>query len=269
MSIVVSKENKQKSPNQYLLEVIEQKRSIPISISDGRVQSLCKHLEEWAGRDLSSIFISGSSAKGTSLKGSSDIDLFISLKASMSDKLKENFNSLVVFLKSKGIVVRPQNVSVRVIYHNLQIDIVPGKKKPRQVHRHYLYTNRREDQNRIETNVNKHVKFILGSNRINEIIALKIWREINNLDFPSMYLEMYVIKALSGKWTSKKFLARNFLHVLEDLSRYIHSTAIYDPANRNNVISSNFYKYELDPIQKAAEASLKQEYLSDIIYNYK
>ncbi|MBP7809072.1 MAG: nucleotidyltransferase domain-containing protein [Bacteroidia bacterium] len=266
MHKIVSKEDKSKSLNTYIQEIIDQKKATPISIDNGHVQSLIKHIIEWAGNDFSEVFVAGSSAKGTALIGSSDLDLFISLKAGMSDRLEDNFHSLAEMFSVKKITFRRQNVSVRVTYYGLQIDLVPGKKKPRSRQRHTLYMHREENQDRIETNVKKHIKYVIESGRINEILAMKIWRDLNGLVFPSMYLEMYVIKALKGKWSTRKFLARNFLHVLEDLSKYIHSTAIYDPSNGSNSISNELGKADKNRIQKAAEESLNKEFMNEIIY---
>lgn len=261
----VSETDKKKSLNQYIVDVTAEWKAPVIMINDYRVKGLLKHIDEWAGRDLSDVFLSGSSAKGTALKGSSDVDLFISLKSSMPETLADKFNSLTEYLTGKNIKVRPQNVSVRAYYHGLQVDLVPGKKMPKQVNWHFLHTNRRDDQYRIQTNVSKHVNFVLNSNRVREIMAMKIWRELNKLDFPSMYLEMYTIKALSGKWSRKIDLADNFLYVLEHIAKYFHSTAVYDPSNGSNVISDSMYAYEKKLIQKAAERSMKQNYLEQII----
>lgn len=262
----VSKEDRLKSPNVYIQEIIDSKLRKTIHINDGRVQSLIGHIKEWAGSDYADTFVSGSSAKGTALIGSSDLDLFVSLKNSLSERLEDNFHSFVQLFKDKKIPFRRQNVSVRLNYHNLQIDVVPGKKKPRSRHRHTLYMHRDENQDRIETNIKAHIDYVINSGRKNEIIAMKIWRDINNLDFPSMYLEMYVIKALRGKWSGKKFIARNFLFVLENISRYFHSTAINDPWNVSNNISNGLGYREKEKIRKAAENSLDLEYLIEIIY---
>lgn len=266
MTKLVGPNDRTKSPNQYILEIIELRKANAISIEDGRVQSLIKHIKDWAEHDFAEVFVSGSSAKGTVLKGSSDLDLFISLKSGMSDRLEDNFHSLAEMLSDKDISFRRQNVSVRVKYHGLQIDLVPGKKKPRSRHKHTLYMHRDEMQNRIETNVNNHIKYVVDSGRVNEILALKIWRDINEIGFPSMYLEMYTIMALKGKWKSKKFLARNFYYVLEHLANYFDSAMVYDPSNGSNKISDSLYAYEKKSIQAAAQRAIKQEFLNQIIY---
>lgn len=266
MSKHVSATELNRSTNQYIMDVINEKKSVPISIRDYRIQPLLGYIREWAGGQLAEIFISGSSAKGTALKGSSDLDLFISLRASTGDSLKEIFHSLFDYLKCKGLNVRAQNVSVRVTYYGLQIDLVPGRKLPNKVNWHLLHTNRRADQDRIQTNVVNHCNHVIGSNRINEITALKIWRQINKIDFPSMYLEMYTIKALSGKWSGKIYLADNIHFVLEHIATYFHSTAVYDPSNTGNTISNTLYKYEKDVIQAAAQKAVNKKYWKEIIY---
>jgi len=266
MSRIVSATEINKSPNQYIIDVINEKKSASVGIRDYRIKRLLEVLREWAGERLDDVFVNGSSAKGTGLKGSSDIDLFISLKSNTSASLKDIYNSLYKCLIEAGFSVEKRNVAQRIIHYNLQIDIVPGKKLPGQRYTHYLYTNRWSDQDRIQTNVHNHVNHVINSGRINEILATKIWRQIHKLEFPSMHLEMYVLKALSGKWTGKAYLANNFEAVLEHISKYFHRTAIYDPSNASNVISQNLYKYEVAAIQAAAEKSLNKSYLKQIIY---
>jgi len=265
MSILITPEQPYRSGNQYLIDVINARKATPISLQDKRIKTLLSTIDVWAGKQLADKFISGSTAKGTSILGCSDLDLFISLKADTNLTLKQIFNSLHDTLK-KEFSVRKQNVSIRVVHNKLQIDIVPGKKMPYQTHWHFLYTNRRQDQERIQTNVNNHVNMVINSGRINEIIALKVWRKINKLDFPSMYLERYAIDALHGKWSGKTHLTDNFLYVLTHIAKYFSTTAVYDPSNSNNVISHSLYKYEKEEIQNAAIKSLKNDYLSHIIY---
>ena len=46
-------------------------------------------IKEWAGDCLNDIQISGSRAKGTAINISSDLDLFVSLKSTTNNTLKE------------------------------------------------------------------------------------------------------------------------------------------------------------------------------------
>lgn len=56
----------------------------------------------WAGQQLSSLKQSGSSAKGTALKGIADFDIFISLKSDTTETLKEIYDKLDTSIKNAG-----------------------------------------------------------------------------------------------------------------------------------------------------------------------
>ena len=66
---------------QYLKNIIANKKADSITIDDWRFTSVKTTLTTWAGEHLSSLKQSGSSAKGTALKGIADFDIFISLKS--------------------------------------------------------------------------------------------------------------------------------------------------------------------------------------------
>jgi hypothetical protein len=266
MSIIVSSGNRQ-TPNQYIIDVINaKKRQTSITMRDYRIKGLISDITSWAGRNYSDLFVSGSSAKGTALQGSSDLDLFLSLKPTIQGTLGEIFTDFSDTLKRIGYDVRPQNVSVRLKHYGLQIDIVPGKKLPNTQDWHFLYTNRRENQNRIQTNVNRHINAVVNSGRVNEIMVLKIWRDINRLDLPSMYLEMYVLKLMARKWSGKGQLTENFLFLLEEIARNFPNVAVYDPSSSTNTISHDLLKSEKQTIQRAATRTLENRYLADMIY---
>ena len=265
MSIIVSAGNRQ-TPNQYIVDVINGKRRQTIFMSDYRIKGLITSIKNWAGRHYGDLFVAGSSAKGTALTGSSDLDLFLSLRPSVPGTLEEIFTGFYETLRKEGYTVRRQNVSVRVWHSRLQIDIVPGKRLPGTQDWHFLHTNRREDQYRIQTNVQRHINTVINSGRINEIIALKIWRDINKLNFPSMYLEMYVLKTMARKWGGKAQLAENFLFLLENISLYFPNVAVYDPSSSTNTISQDLTRTEKQTIQRAAKNTLDYHYLADMIY---
>jgi len=266
MSIIVSSGNRQ-TPNQYIIDVINaKKRQSSITMRDYRIKRLISDITSWADRHYSDLFISGSSAKGTALQGSSDLDLFLSLKPTIQGTLGEIFTDFSDTLKRIGYNVRSQNVSLRLKHYGLQIDIVPGKKLPNTQDWHFLYTSRRENQYRIQTNVKRHINAVVNSGRINEIMALKIWRDINRLEFPSMYLEMYVLKTMTRKWSGKGQLTENLLYLLDDISRYFPNVAVYDPSSSTNTISNDLLKSEKQTIQRAAARTLECKYLADMIY---
>jgi hypothetical protein len=226
------------------------------------INPLKQLISTWAGECLNDIYLSGSRAKGTAINLSSDLDLFISLKSITQNTLNEIYESLFNHIDNAGYKPRKQNVSIGLNIAGKQIDLVPAKKRSGNTNDHSLYINKRDTWT--QTNVIEHINKIKNSGRITEIVLLKIWRKLHNLDFPSIYLELTVLEALSGK--SKSTPARNFLTVLDYLRDEFVSKKIIDPANTNNVISEDLYKYEKEAIQKKASESRSQKYWKDIIW---
>ena len=81
------------------------------------------------------------------------------------------------------------------MYDGANVDFVPGKRQDNYGSDHSLY--RRKADTWTKTNVDKHVNVVAGSGRLNEIRASKIWRERHQLEFPSLYLELMVIRGAS------------------------------------------------------------------------
>ena len=68
-------------------------------------------IRKWAREQLNTVHSSGSFAKGTANRSGTDIDLFISLKHTTTDTLKEIYTKLGGRLREKGYTPRQQNVS--------------------------------------------------------------------------------------------------------------------------------------------------------------
>jgi len=253
------------SSDEYVRNIIS-KYKVPIEVDSSTqnrvINPLVRLLYSWAGDCLNDIQISGSRAKGTALNISSDIDLFISLKSTTSDTLKEIYDSLYNFIYNKGISCRKQNVSIGINYGGHSIDLVPGKKHSGNTNDHSIYRSKKNTWT--QTNINKHISQVKNSGRIEEIVLLKIWRELHQLDFPSIYLELASIEALAYK--NKNQPAANFLSILDYLKDGFVDKTIIDPANTNNVISDDLYKYEKESIAKKAKESRNQQYWENIIW---
>lgn len=219
-------------------------------------------IKEWAGGYLIGVEFSGSRAKGTATTLSSDFDLFISLKHDTENTLKEIYESLFNYLDQKGYKARKQNVSIGVRHWNTDVDLVPAKKRPGNTNDHSLYISKRDTWT--QTNVIKHINTVRDSGRFVEIVLLKVWRKLHGLDFPSIYLELTVLEALKGR--NKSDPANNFLAVLEFLRDQFVEKTIVDPANTNNIISDDLYKYEKEAIRKKAQESRNQRYWKYIIW---
>lgn len=219
-------------------------------------------LRTWAGQQLNALQYSGSYSKETGVRGTSDVDVFISLKSDTTQTLKELYEMLVSLAQNNGWSPRRQNVSVGVTVNGTRGDLVPGKVQAGYQNYHSLYLRKRDSWT--QTNVAMHVDSVRNSGRLKEIRALKIWRMLHRLDFPSLYLELFTIDALSGR--SRSTLAENVLHVLRTVGSSLTSTRIVDPANTNNILSDDLTQAEKQLVAAQASTSARQQSWGSIIW---
>src|SRR5262249_35771092 len=102
----------------------------------------------------------------------------------------------------------------------------------------------------------RHVKLILDSRRQDVIKAIKIWRNLRELDFPSIYLELVVLEALKRNITRIDQPSRRIVPVFEFLAEKFVDARIVDPSNTNNIISHELTREEKERIASEAVASL-------------
>lgn len=219
-------------------------------------------LRTWAGQQLNALQYSGSYAKETGVCGTSDVDVFISLKSDTKQTLKELYEMLVSLAQTNGWSPRRQNVSVGVTVNGTRGDLVPGKVQAGYQNYHSLYLRKRDSWT--QTNVALHVDSVRDSGRLKEIRALKIWRMLHRLNFPSLYLELFVIDALSGR--SRSALAENVLHVLRTIGSSLTTTRIVDPANTNNIVSDDLTQAEKQQVAAQAAGSSREQSWGSIIW---
>lgn len=248
--------------DQYLRNIIANKKADSISIDDWRLTNVKSTLTTWAGQQLSSLKQSGSSAKGTALKGIADFDIFISLKSDTTETLKEIYNKLDTAIKNAGWATRRQNVSIGITHNSLKIDLVPGKIQSGYQNYHSIYSSKKDTW--MQTNIDLHINTVKNSNRANEILLTKVWRHIHGLDFPSIYLELTVLDALYNKPVND--IANNFWAVLVYLRDNFVDSVVTDPANTNNKVSDMLYKYEKEAIALQAKTSLGKKTWEEIIW---
>ena len=203
------------TPDQYLQQILSKYvvttgANSPPSNAGNKIYST---IEAWGGNALKNVSFSGSYAKGTAVQGGTDVDLFISLSSTTTSTLQEIYDSLFNRLSSKGFEPRKQNVSIGIVLDGINIDLIPAKRQDSNSDDHSLWKNK--TQTWTKTNIVKHINMVSNSGRLDEIKLTKIWRNQNNLDFPSIYLELFVIDALYNKNTNQ--LATNFLTVLQSL----------------------------------------------------
>lgn len=251
--------------DEYLRRVIDMHRgpSGEKSPSYKAAHEIVPMIQEWAVEFLEGVYFSGSFAKETNIVGSADLDLFISLKSS-ADRftLQHIYNSLHDHFQDKGFETRNQNVSIGMKYYGLDVDLVPGRIQRGYQRYHSLYKSKTDSWT--QTNIHEHIKLVKNSGRLDEIRGIKIWKKLNGLDFPSIYLELSVIRAL--KFKIKNQLANNLISVFEYLANDFVESSIIDPANTANRISDDLNKTEKRLIARKARETLNQSRWENVIW---
>ncbi len=252
------------TPDQYV-ETILAKYAVPRGPTSPAEQlgtAVAGPLRTWAGQQLNALQYSGSYAKETGVRGISDVDVFISLKSDTSCTLKGIYEKIISLAQNNGWSPRRQNVSVGVTVNGTRGDLVPGKVQAGYQNYHSLYLRKRDSWT--QTNVALHVDTVRNSGRLKEIRAIKIWRMLHGFDFPSLYVELFAIDALSGH--SRSTLAENVLHVLRTIGSSLGSTSIVDPANTNNILSDDLTQAEKQLIVAQAALSAREQSWGRIIW---
>lgn len=211
---------------------------------------------------------SGSKAKGTAIRGKSDIDIFLSFyDPNGYFTLKELYDEIYTYLKDYFPNIRKQNVSIGIQYNGYDIDVVPARKVNTsnylRYNDHYLWSNKK--QTRTLTNIQKHIDIVRNSGLINEIVIMKVWREQKRLEFPSIYLEMLVIAAFQNNLCRSIPFENRIIHLFQYIRDNIESKQIVDPGNSNNILSDDLSLTEKRAIKNAAQQALDAKYWSDIV----
>lgn len=256
--------------NMYLQTILNKYAPRSLDSYSLNILFLKADLQKWASSCFISILNSGSRAKGTAISLASDVDYLVSLTIGCnanSGGMKSIYDGLYNHLKTKYNPVRKQNVSFRIKIGDLEVDITPARKQSGNTNDHRLYVSKQDTWK--QTNIQKHIYDISGSGRLNEIKLLKIWRELNGLDFPSIYLEYLAISSLSGKSKDASKLSDNFIFLLRELAKDTNNpfySRIVDPANSNNILSDLLTASEKNAIISKAKISSGQQYWKDIVW---
>src|SRR5688572_5525583 len=73
-------------------------------------------LQKWANVYLNRIVYTGSMAKGTGISGTTDLDIFISVKPNTPHTLEDIYERLFRWSQDRNWIPRRQNVSIGVSY---------------------------------------------------------------------------------------------------------------------------------------------------------
>lgn len=277
----------------YLISILDRYAPRDLSNHTQSITALKNNLKNWAHTCFIEIVESGSRAKGTAIKLASDLDLMVSLTSNCNENnggLKGIYESLytelnnlygksnnqsttvVISLLSNSYttegLVKKQNVSIRINLDGFEVDVTPARKHSGNTNDHSLYVSKFDTWKK--TNIQQHIRDVLFSERLSEIKLVKIWRELNKIDFTSIYLEYLLIDhILYNKSKSKDSLADNFLHILKELAKSNDNPlfkTVIDPANSTNRLSDLLTYSEKNTIIQKAKDSLSKRTWSEIIW---
>ena len=218
-------------------------------------------VKEWGTNYLRGMTPSAAYAKGTALSLCTDIDLLIALKPIPGMEICNVFWSLFEFLMGRNLQPEAHSVAMRVRHKGVKVDLIPACLVDGNAHETTLHN---DSEAGIRTDVGQHIHLVSSSGRAQEICAMKIWRERNSLDFPSLSLELTVLEALAGQRFGQ--LADNVLAVLRYLARRFRRMTVRDPANEDNVISDRLTASEKQMLAKAASKAVSGEDWKQILW---
>ncbi|HLZ42295.1 MAG TPA: hypothetical protein VKQ11_15110 [Candidatus Sulfotelmatobacter sp.] len=218
-------------------------------------------VRQWGKEYLLGITLSGAYAKNTAISLSSQADLLIALSPVPNLDMKKVFWSLFEFLSDRNLRPRTRDVAVQVQCKGIWIDLIPACRG--QGSASNLLFNKKLDDT-VSTDVAQHIHLIANSGRQQEICALKIWRARQSLDFPSLYLELTVLRALENERFGQ--LADNVLTVLRYLGNRFEAAQVLDPANAKNILSDDLSESGRQAIAKAARNALYDENWKKILW---
>lgn len=241
--------------NRYVDEILRRYdvvrgRGTPVYEVGQRLRGL---IQRWYSERLVSVHNSGSFAKGTSIRGGADLDLFISLRPGTGRSLRRVYEDLYERVSGEGMNPRRQNVSIGVEVDNIKVDLVPGRKHARS-NDHSLYLRRGDSW--VKTNVARHISLVREAGKSPTIRATKAWRSNRGLKFPSFYLELAVLRALQHHPAGGT--AAELQRVLEFLSTDLVDEEFVDPSNELNMISDDLTSAQRHSIANQAQASLRR-----------
>ena len=205
--------------------------------------------------------LSGAYVKNTAITLSSHVDVLIALSPVPGMEMKNIYWSLFEYLTDHDLRPHTRDVSIRLQNKVFSVDLIPAY-RDRETGRTALFNKR--SGNVVHTDVARHVHLIANSGRQQEICAIKIWRERMSLDFPSLYLELMVLRALGSERFGQ--LADNILAVFRHLSSKFEQSVVADPSNSDNILSNDLSASDKKAIAKAARDALYDENWKKILW---
>ncbi|MFC4426773.1 SMODS domain-containing nucleotidyltransferase [Deinococcus navajonensis] len=225
-------------------------------------QAITEELQQ-AFPTLSAITVSGSYAKGTAVSVGdvgTEVDLLLSFAPETSTP-KGIYEDIYQYALQRGWMPRQRNVALGVQVNGHRIDLIPARQQAGFQHYHSVYIRKASAWR--QTNVEEHIDLVRRSRRTDEIRLLKIWRTLHVVEFPSFYLEMFIIEALKGRPYD---VMENVWYLLGYMRTSLEIFPVLDPTNPQNLISDTITALQKQAVAAAAIHSLQAHDWSEVIW---
>jgi hypothetical protein len=180
--------------------------------------------------------------------------MLVLLKHNTEGTLQEIFDCAGAWLRAYSYQPEPRNVSYRVAVNGINIDVTPAKKQTPFGMDASIW--RSKVGKRAKTNIAKQISHVKASGRIAEIRLTKIWRNVHKVEFPSVALELAVIRALRDRRVG--FLEPNLRRAFEWLADDLLEAPLEDPGNPSNDVAEDLTQQDRAAIAAHAFLALHE-----------
>lgn len=248
------------SASEYLSAILARETVAASTASiDAKIAALCN---AWGSRHIDEVEHGGSFAKTTANRSSIDIDYVVWIHAQSERRIPEVYELMFAAFKRLGLAPVRRNVTMALHLGNVIVDLLPAKRLSASSDIHEIYSARRAAP--ITTNLSQHLLDSHAAGLQDEIRILKLWRDQNELDFPSFYLELATNAALRRQPAGD--LADNVWVVLGFLEKLLVPRALLDPANAANIVSDELTGSQKRDIAAAAADARSGRPWSEIVW---
>lgn len=215
--------------------------------------NLSQLIEEYYSIEIkNSILRMGSTEQGTSLSNNYDIDLLIPFKPGSFSSTEEMYYDLKEFISDNYedvdlVKIRSQKKSIGLIFNidgeDLKIDLVPLKITKKDDSSGYLFLNNKslfQSNSYKKTDLLKVTEDQLTNTQKKVLIALKIWRDENNVPISSHLLKLFILDAHNSNMDLNKKrigLTNVLILIISHIDESILTKRIVSNENSNNVVT--------------------------------
>lgn len=252
------------SASQYLGDILAREAvgrtaTVTLNRSGQKIVALCR---AWGGSDILEVTAGGGYEKGLANRSGISTDFVVWFHTRSGRRIAEIYESMYDSFERLGLAPIRRHVTIALDLGDELVDILPVRRLSMLSDIHEIYSVRRGLP--LTTNLTQHVLDSHAAGWQDEIRILKLWRDLNELDFPSFYLELATVAALRRRPAGA--LADNVWAVLGFLERLLVPRAMLDPANAANIVSDELTSPQKRSISLAAAAARSGRPWSEIVW---